>query len=304
MYQTITYRWNDDPDIRVLPVYRALGAWMTASMFRDRVAKVLAVPDPDAIDVFRQVGHVYVPMDDLEAVYYDGADGKPRAGPPFVRTGDYLPPASFDPGADAEICRRLGDGGGGSHDPVAIVLGQAMLQWACSRGDAPTAAAVLATGAVDPGADMDKAIRAAAKHGHADIVGLLLDSPGVDPGAYNSQALVAASARGHVPVVALLLKDPRVDPCAMRNAAVRAGAARGHLDVVRLLLGVGAVNPADCDNEALVAAAAGGHHAVVVLLLHSMDPFGQCRVDPGVLGEEAVSGLDALRPGAWSGPRR
>ena len=125
---------------------------------------------------------------------------------------------------------------------------------------------------VDPSAEGNHAIRAAAAHGHVDVVRYLCELPrgrGVNPSAHCNFAIRAAAQHGHVDVVRCLCELPSdrgVDPAARDNNAIVWAVHNGHLDVVRYLSEFPAnrgVNPAACGNAAIRSAARYGHVNVV-----------------------------------------
>jgi hypothetical protein len=80
-------------------------------------------------------------------------------------------------------------------------------------------------------------LKYAVENGHElAVVERLLQDKSVDPSANDNYAIRAAAQNGHLAIVDRLLQDERVDPSADNNFAVQLAAERGHLAVVDRLL--------------------------------------------------------------------
>jgi ankyrin repeat protein len=146
---------------------------------------------------------------------------------------------------------------------------------AAVRGHAAVVDRLLRDERVDPSAQGNCVIDSAAQRDLVDIVDRLLADKRVDP----TRSLLAAARAGHVAVVRRLLQDERIDPAAFQNAAVREAAVRGHAAVVERLLEHPSVDASDRDNEAIRQAASRGHFAVVESLI---------RADPSTADNEVL----------------
>lgn len=131
---------------------------------------------------------------------------------------------------------------------------------------------------VDPAANNNAAIRAAAQNGRSEILERLLCDARVDPAA----ALGWVVVYGHSEIAERLLRDERVNPAANGNHAIRVAAAKGHAAIVEHLMRDVRVDPAAKDHEAVRKAAECNHVVVVERLLRDE------RVDPAANNNEAI----------------
>lgn len=152
------------------------------------------------------------------------------------------------------------------------------------QGDATCVAALLS--AVNPAADDNAALTAAARAGHVAVVELLLADARVDPTARGSLALSFAIASKRAAAAVCLLRDPRVastrpqwkPEVPINREAFETGAVEvGDPHLLQLLLSLPWADPAKFDNEAIRRAAAIPDQPEIVELLLA-DP----RVDASI----------------------
>lgn len=86
---------------------------------------------------------------------------------------------------------------------------------------------------VDPTADDNFLIQAAAECGQKDIVLRLLQDKRVDPSANDNYAIQIACEKGHKDIVTALLKDSRVDPSVNHNYCIKVAYTGGFLEVLK-----------------------------------------------------------------------
>ena len=89
---------------------------------------------------------------------------------------------------------------------------------------------------VDPSANDNEAIQAAAGLRWYIFVEMLLEDPRVDPSANNNQAIQSAVNQDHECIVEMLLEDPRVDPSVNDNQLIRRAARQGNVQIVNTFL--------------------------------------------------------------------
>lgn len=87
---------------------------------------------------------------------------------------------------------------------------------------------------------------------------------GVNPAAQNNAAIIAAALYGQLDVVNRLLRDGRVNPATRFNSALKYAASRGHLPIVKRLL---QDNRVDVMMRVILTATAGCQSQILQLLL-------------------------------------
>ncbi|KAJ3022838.1 UNVERIFIED_CONTAM: hypothetical protein HDU68_008921 [Siphonaria sp. JEL0065] len=114
---------------------------------------------------------------------------------------------------------------------------------------------LLSTPLFDPGCQVVRSLRWAARHGHLEVVKMLCEHPQVDPSLYDNQTIGNAAAFNHLDILEYLLLDPRVDPSCNYDFAIGMAVQNGHADIVEALLADSRVDPTEYNNYVIRRAA-------------------------------------------------
>ncbi len=113
------------------------------------------------------------------------------------------------------------------------------------NGFLPIVKALSKIAGVDPTADDNDAIQAAAQYGELEVVKFLCTDPDlkVDPAANNNTAICLAAQFGHLQVIQYLCTLPNIDPTADKDSAIRAASEHKYPEVVNFLASLQCYNP-------------------------------------------------------------
>ena len=137
------------------------------------------------------------------------------------------------------------------------------LQWACRVGNDWYVNKLLSTFLI-PVAFQE--LITAIKGGHLKVVQLLLKNHCIDPGAEHNEAITAAAFRNDSGILRVLLKDPRVDPSAENSRPLRAAVTNGYYTIAEILLQDGRVDVGDCYPDAVNCAKQMKYDQILALL--------------------------------------
>ncbi|KAJ3302349.1 hypothetical protein HDV03_005134 [Kappamyces sp. JEL0829] len=152
----------------------------------------------------------------------------------------------------------------------------------------------LAVPKFNPGAHSNALIQAACSVGNAALVQELLRHPLVDPSDRGDLAVQLAVRGNHVEVVELLLRDPRVDPGAEDGCLLATACALGHVELCRLFLAV--IDPRVVEDTDLLLAAVESGSVDIVRMLMNDDRMGSC-LDRDQLADAAQQHPAPVRDG-------
>jgi len=126
---------------------------------------------------------------------------------------------------------------------------------------------------INPGINMNLAIRTAAELGYYEIVELLLEDPRVNPSDYENNAINLAIAYGHHNIVNIMLKSNRLDPKVGYNLLAKLASSNATPVQIKLALKRG-IDPGYNNSEAFIRAALNGNIEVMKVLLETgkVDP--------------------------------